>query len=517
MQNAEWNYTEIDIKVHKNDIIFFESIRGDNGAHVAVDDITLIKGKCRDTFSSLLFMKGEVKCNFEGNKDICFDQDNGDNFDWIIARNGQRITNQKTGPNSSIEGNYYSYIDTSDSRRQKNFKAVLISKFKLTDVNITFSMQYHMYGKHINTLRVYLKNGTMELEIFRKTGNQGKEWNRFTNTTKIKGTWKLLISANKGNGNLGYIAIDDIQIKINRRDLKYNWMNQNERCKDNLGVYAINHRQLPNQSCLSFDFDRWTGIIRPQRRGTATKGLAKHPTKVQVYRSLGLNYKYIWEAFNSTLTRPFVCEKNLREEKESVYISATSFGDTIVGVLVACASIIILCIIVFVIYKKRKKATKFKKQNDISPITKKNATYLNDSETKHSTEKKLIEVNKQKTHQRKELNDYDKINHDAAKRKYDLSLENDKFRKECEEDYDHLHQTSNSMTSKPDDLYSHMTGSQYESQRIITDDTYAHTVEIENEYGARQLTHHNDNETYDHALALDIDPSGEYNKLHQDN
>ncbi|XP_062605250.1 uncharacterized protein LOC134267038, partial [Saccostrea cucullata] len=49
MQNEEWNYTEVDIQVQKNDIIFFESVGGDNGAqsaHVAVDDITLIKGKC---------------------------------------------------------------------------------------------------------------------------------------------------------------------------------------------------------------------------------------------------------------------------------------------------------------------------------------------------------------------------------------------------------------------------------------------------------------------------------------
>ncbi|XP_061188066.1 uncharacterized protein LOC133196148 [Saccostrea echinata] len=397
-------------------------------------------------------------------------------------------------------------------------------------------MQYHMYGEHINTLRVYLKNGTRELEIFRKTGKQGEDWKQFTNTTKIEGTWKLLISANKGNGTLGYIAIDDIQIKINRQDLKYNWMNQNERCKNSLGVYAINHRQLPDPSCLSFDSDRWTGIIRPQIRGTATNVLDENPAKVQVYRNLGLNYKYIWESFNPTLTRPFVCERNLStlkdfcivlDEKESVSIISpmitTSSSDTIVGVVVACASIIFLCIIIFVIYNKRKKATKNRKQHDISPITSENAAYLKDSkkiliQSKHPTENNLIpmEENKQKTHQRKENGNLDHKIEDSAKSTYDLFLENNKFSKEPEEDYDHLRHANNSMKSKRDDLYSHMTGNKYESQKMITDDTYAHAVEMENEYGAPQITCHDDNETYDHAHALDIDPGGEYNVLHQD-
>ncbi|XP_062580467.1 MAM and LDL-receptor class A domain-containing protein 1-like isoform X2 [Saccostrea cucullata] len=308
-QDAEWNYAEFDIQVHKNDRIFFESVRGVNGSHFAVDDITLIKGKCRNTHSSVLYMTGEVKCNFEGNKDICFDQDQKDNFDWIIARNEQKIRDQKTGPMSSIEGNYYSYINTSDDKERRNSKAVLISKFYLTDVTITFSMQYHMNGKDINTLRVYLKNGMRELDFFRRTGNQREDWLRISFTVKIEGTWKLFISANKGYGPLGNIAIDDIQIKINRQDLKYNWMNQNERCKHNLGAYAINHQQLPDQPCFSFDFNRWTGIIRPQRRGSAINVLAKHPTKVKIYRNLGGNYEYVWESFNLTFTRRFICEK----------------------------------------------------------------------------------------------------------------------------------------------------------------------------------------------------------------
>ena len=51
---------------------------------------------------------------------------------------------------------------------------------KFSDENMTFSMYYHMKGKNIGTLRVYLDN---ETDVFRRTGKQSKEWNYFETTT----------------------------------------------------------------------------------------------------------------------------------------------------------------------------------------------------------------------------------------------------------------------------------------------------------------------------------------------
>ncbi|XP_062587406.1 uncharacterized protein LOC134249063 isoform X2 [Saccostrea cucullata] len=536
-QYSEWKYFENDIRVQRKDIIFFDYIRGTKETNIALDDITLTKGKCGNTFSTVLYMLGNLKCGFEGNKDTCFDQSNRDNFNWKITRNGQITPGRETGPSSSIEGNYFSHIDTSKTS-QSNHKGVLISKFDLKDINITFSMEYNMYGTDINTLKVYLKNGRNE-RIFREKENQGKDWRLLNDTRKIEGRWKLYISANRKEGTLGDIAIDDIRIKINQPDLKLNWMNQNERCKEKLSSYAINHQQLPYLPCLSSESVRWTGIVRPHMRGTATNMLKKHPTKVKVYKNLSVNYAFVWVSFKPNSTRPFVCERKTNISRPKVFcvvmnehnsvskpnpVHIDSTSDTLVGVLVACALLIFLGILIFLFCYKWKKSNKHQNQRDTPSITTGNATYLNDSEkvfiqSKHGTENnsKAIEEIKQKKHQGKENNYSEQNEEDTANGMYDLSVGNDYFRKEPEEDYDHLHQVNNSMTSKTDDLYSHATGSQYESQKVINDDTYAHTVEIENEYGAPKMTCHDDNETYDHAHVLDVDPDGEYNLLHEVN
>jgi hypothetical protein len=37
------------------------------------------------TTTQLLYMKGEMRCNFEGRVDICFNQSEDDDFDWLIG------------------------------------------------------------------------------------------------------------------------------------------------------------------------------------------------------------------------------------------------------------------------------------------------------------------------------------------------------------------------------------------------------------------------------------------------
>lgn len=38
------------------------------------------------TLTKVLQMTGSLKCDFEGNHDVCFNQDPEDDFDWSITR-----------------------------------------------------------------------------------------------------------------------------------------------------------------------------------------------------------------------------------------------------------------------------------------------------------------------------------------------------------------------------------------------------------------------------------------------
>lgn len=62
------------------------------------------------------------------------------------------------------------------------------------DVNITFSMYYNMNGRHVNTLRVYLKKTKTaeKTEIIKESGNQGRSWMFFNRTVVIDGKTRVI-------------------------------------------------------------------------------------------------------------------------------------------------------------------------------------------------------------------------------------------------------------------------------------------------------------------------------------
>jgi hypothetical protein len=63
-----------------------------------------------------------------------------------------------------------------------------------SDVNITFSMYYNMHGRHVNTLRVYLKETRTrrEKEIFRESGSKGIPWRFYNTTVIVEGRTKVM-------------------------------------------------------------------------------------------------------------------------------------------------------------------------------------------------------------------------------------------------------------------------------------------------------------------------------------
>ncbi|XP_056007758.1 uncharacterized protein LOC125666678 isoform X2 [Ostrea edulis] len=323
-------------------------------------------------------MKGEVKCGFEGNQDVCFDQDKSDNFDWEITRNGRTPRYPSTGPENNIEGNYFTFIDVID--RQKGHRAVLISKFELNNVNITFSMYYNMNGRHVNTLRVYLKKTKTaeKTEIIKESGNQGRSWMFFNRTVVLDGKTRLYISATVGNGSFGNIAIDDIRIKINRPELKYNWMDLNKRCQDMLGGYPVNHKQLANMHCLSPGPERWTSIIRPQRRSTATEVVQHYPTVVKLFQGRVDPYSFVWDTFNTSVSRPFVCEKDssntscsLFSEDSTTLVSveagtSTEMSNAVTVWVVPACVLMLGVVIALLVISYRRKGIRCRKHDDLS-------------------------------------------------------------------------------------------------------------------------------------------------------
>ncbi|XP_045196826.2 uncharacterized protein LOC123551741 isoform X3 [Mercenaria mercenaria] len=149
-------------------------------------------------------------CNFDDG--FCYwKQDKTDDFDWT-RWSGNTPTNL-TGPDSdhtSGEG-FYAYIETT-RKDGASYTARLISPQK-DPGQYCFSFWYHMYGKHINRLSVSKKEGTDTKELFRKTGDQGKQWILRQIQLVAEESFQIVIEGkamDQGVTWFGDIAVDDI-------------------------------------------------------------------------------------------------------------------------------------------------------------------------------------------------------------------------------------------------------------------------------------------------------------------
>ncbi|XP_048731650.2 uncharacterized protein LOC125648686 isoform X2 [Ostrea edulis] len=511
-RNVEWQYTAINIDPEVVFKIMFRTIRATGPSIFAIDDVTLIAGTCEETTTQLLYMKGKLRCNFEDSGDRCFNQSKEDDFDWSI-KSGRTPTSD-TGPLRSSEGQYYSYIE---AKSKRNMTARLVSKFDLQDTNVTFSMQYHMYGSYIGTLTVFLRNRTRgEWNIVRKSGNQGNRWISFEKTFIVEGTWQLCIEAITTNGNRGYIAIDDVKIRINENDFNKTWMNLNERCIRNLGSYPLTKDQVPNTPCLSSDQERWTGIVRPQRNGPTDRVLERSPSAVKVFRFSGNMSIYTWETFDRDTLRPFVCEKltgnfsdgnyscsmysKAKDAHSSQNAEVSGISSEIPVVILAgvsaCVLVVLICVVAMVtVYKRKKKAmgTQLMRDENVNTSEDFNSNDISLTESRPSGNNR---TQNQTLSEKSPTTDEIYVNQDKTiTHPKNIAKEHE----DTEEDYDHLHQIRSDVTSTKDDVYSHMTDGLYGSREVkqmVNDEIYDHTMD--NEYGVSEVNQ-GDNETYDHA------------------
>ncbi|XP_052069287.1 MAM domain-containing glycosylphosphatidylinositol anchor protein 2-like [Mytilus californianus] len=69
-----------------------------------------------------------------------------------------------------------------------------------------------MYGRHINTLKVFQVKNTRLIELWRKSANQGNKWHFQSLSLNDIGRYQIMFRATRGNGYKSEIAVDDIFI-----------------------------------------------------------------------------------------------------------------------------------------------------------------------------------------------------------------------------------------------------------------------------------------------------------------
>uniref|UniRef100_A0A3B4CKL8 MAM domain-containing protein n=1 Tax=Pygocentrus nattereri TaxID=42514 RepID=A0A3B4CKL8_PYGNA len=163
----------------------------------------------------------ELMCNFEEGLCSWTQDEEGDIFDWSLIQGPTPTPN--TGPFKdhtwgNVNGQYL-YIESSAPQEFKDM-AVLISRpFQPTVLGdhgtgppCVFRFHYHMLGKHIFHLAVYLrtKTGGRGHMLWFRRGEQGNLWHRKTLYLNSARPFQILVEGTVGDDFTGDIAIDDL-------------------------------------------------------------------------------------------------------------------------------------------------------------------------------------------------------------------------------------------------------------------------------------------------------------------
>ncbi|XP_041467552.1 MAM and LDL-receptor class A domain-containing protein 1-like [Lytechinus variegatus] len=197
----------IDTTIQPITLIFEGVMTGGVRGDIAIDDIQIDDRACN----------AEYFCDFETGLDGCgfLQHELHDDFDWSVGfgETPTRLTGPYIDHTTGTMTGYYAFIEADN--QQPGSRAWLIThKYPGTGVHCV-NFYYYMYGDDIGTLSLfYIKeNGAFSMTLFSMTGEIGKVWNIARVPIDLSEDFQLVFSASVGDGNLGDIALDDIELK----------------------------------------------------------------------------------------------------------------------------------------------------------------------------------------------------------------------------------------------------------------------------------------------------------------
>ncbi|CAD5121166.1 DgyrCDS9701 [Dimorphilus gyrociliatus] len=199
-----WNRLLMTLKSSDNinQIILKATSDGDYRGDIAIDDISLLQGKCNDSAVN--------KCTFEN--DDCGFSMTSDNSIWAFKRINTRTPSIGTGPEYAFEGNYYIYTEAT-SAPVSSVAVMKSSLFKMNGVSC-ISFHYHMLTSHDDTggsLLIYLENNGVLHHVKSEKGNKGYSWINQEIQTSFT-SYKIVFKAVRGYTFESDVAIDNLII-----------------------------------------------------------------------------------------------------------------------------------------------------------------------------------------------------------------------------------------------------------------------------------------------------------------
>nr|XP_002737275.1 PREDICTED: MAM and LDL-receptor class A domain-containing protein C10orf112-like [Saccoglossus kowalevskii] len=221
MATGQWIYANVPVVSNVIHTVIIEVVSDENSnGFVCIDDIRFTTGWCdvlpksaeapppTDTPTTQP-MAGVNDCDFELN--ICpWSYSSDSEFYWsrVQAKDVEGHGPSVDHTTSSGEG-WYMYIET-ESTHQTVEKALFESpELEVSDSCLTF--WYHMYGTHVNSLTVFIKDEDDE-PLWTRQGGDVDEWRFASVPLDSVDPFKVIFEGKRDNSSHGDIAVDDIRI-----------------------------------------------------------------------------------------------------------------------------------------------------------------------------------------------------------------------------------------------------------------------------------------------------------------
>lgn len=150
-------------------------------------------------------------CSFETSQNtLCgLVQDTTDQFDWTIFN--APTPSDPTGPDFAYSGNWYVYIEASAPRQPNDRARLLFPNFNYNGT-VCIDFHYHMYGFHINTLKLVQRLSDADVTVWMRHGNMGNTWYHGAVQIPLTSSTQLIFDASRGQEFSGDIGLDLITV-----------------------------------------------------------------------------------------------------------------------------------------------------------------------------------------------------------------------------------------------------------------------------------------------------------------
>jgi len=149
------------------------------------------------------------QCSFEpGTPDqLCgMTQDQTDQFDWTVFKGP--TPSDPTGPDAAYDKEYYAFIEASEPRVMNDEARLFFPKFSTFSGDACVRFFYHMYGFHVNTIKLNLIEGGSSRVLWSKSNQIGNVWVNEAINVRLTQDSQLQIAASRGEAFSGDIAVD---------------------------------------------------------------------------------------------------------------------------------------------------------------------------------------------------------------------------------------------------------------------------------------------------------------------